>query len=163
MRRLDPNQRLAGLAAVVLPASMLLPWWQDPFLRVSQAGVGQLTFLEVALASVAAAVLVLLFGRAEGRAFHLPLSDGTLLAASGIWASFLVLFRMLDPPERSGRTGSSVIVTTDYGLRWGIALALAAAILLAVAGVRARRKHRRGEPESVAADADAAPTEELRG
>jgi hypothetical protein len=150
-RRLDPDQRLAGLAAIALGASIFLPWWRDPGLHVTLVGVRRLTFIEVALFLVAAAVLFLLLRRAEGKAFHLPLSDGTLIAAAGIWTCILVAFRMLDPPTRKVGT-----VTTDYGMRWGILFALASAALLAVAGMRTRRRHHRGQPEAVAADADAA-------
>jgi hypothetical protein len=152
-RGLDTEQRLAALAALVVAGSVFLPWWRDPVFGVTYAGVRRLTFLEVALVLVAVGVLALLFSRAEGGTFHLPLSDGTLLAASGVWGAFLVLFRMLDPPTRTIAGASH-----DYGLRWGILLALAAAVTLAVAGVQTRRRHHRGQPEAVAADADAAPT-----
>jgi hypothetical protein len=153
VRRLDPEQRLAAACALALALSVFLPWWSDPFLRATYVGVRRLTFVEVAIVLVAVSVLLLLVRRAEGKVFHLPLSDGTLIAASGAWASFLVLFRMLDPPTRTVRGA-----TTDYGMRWGLLVALLAAIALAVAGVRERRKHHRGEPEAVAADADATPT-----
>jgi hypothetical protein len=153
--RLDPEHRLAGIAALLLALSLFLPWWRDPnpVFGATYVGVRRLTFLEVSIFLVAAAVLALLARRAEGRVFHLPLSDGTLLAAAGGWAAFLVLFRMLDPPTRTIAGTSS-----DYGLRWGAFVALAAAVTLAAAGVRERRRHHRGEPESVAADADATPT-----
>jgi hypothetical protein len=150
---LDPDQRLAALAALVLGASIFLPWWRDPILRVSYVGMRRITFIEVAILLVALSVLALLLWRAERRSFHLPLSDGTLIAAAGCWASFLIVFRMLDPPSRT--VGG---VTSDYGLRWGAMLGLVAAVGLAAAGVRTRRRRHAGEPEAVAADADATPT-----
>jgi len=141
------------VAALALGGSLFLPWWRDPVFGISYVGVRRLTFLELAIFLIAASVLVLLLGRAERRAFHLPLSDATLIAAAGAWATFLVVFRMLDPPTRSiGQT------TRDYGLRWGALVGLASAVTLAVAGVRERRKRHPGEPESVAADADATAT-----
>lgn len=155
---LDSQQRLAGAAAVALAASIFLPWWRDPYLNISLIGFRRLSFLELAILLVAGAVLVLLLGRAERKAFHLPLSDGTLIAVAGIWSAFLVVFRILDPPTRTiGGT------TRDYGLRWGALLALASAVVLALAGIRERRKRHPGEPESVAADADATPTLPLPG
>jgi hypothetical protein len=150
---LDRDQRLAALAALALAGSLFLPWWRDPVFGVSYVGVRRLTFLEVALLLIALAVLVLLFRRAEGKVFHLPLSDGTLLAAAGMWASFLVVFRIIDGPTRKVGT-----MTRDYELRWGALIALGAAVTLAVAGVRERRKRHPGEREAVAADADATPT-----
>jgi hypothetical protein len=153
LKSLDPEQQLAGLAALALAGSIFLPWWRDPFLGVTYVGVRRLTFIELAIFLLAAAVVVLLFRRAEGKVFHLPLSDGTLIAASGFWGTFLVLFRMLDPPSRTVAD-----LSRDYDLRWGGLVALLAAVLLAVAGVRERRKRHPGEPEPVAADADATPT-----
>jgi hypothetical protein len=153
LRSLDAEQRLAALASAGLGASLFLPWWRDPVFGVSYVGVRRLSFLEVAIALVAVGVLVLLVRRAEGRHFHLPLSDATLIAASGVWAAFLVVFRMIDGPTRT--VGD---VTRDYELRWGAIIALAAAATLAVAGVRERRKRHPGEPEAVAADADATQT-----
>ena len=150
---LDPNQRLAALAASALSLSLFLPWWRDPLLGVSYVGVRRLTFLEVALVLVAGAVLVLLVGRAEKRAFHLPLADGTLIAVAGAWASLLVAIRMLDPPTRT-LTG----MTREYGVRFGVVLALLASLLLGAAGARMRHKQHPGRPEAEAADADATPT-----
>ncbi len=152
-RALDGSQRLAGAAALALAASIFLPWWRDPVFGISYIGFRRITFVELAILLVSAAVLALLLGRAERRAFHLPLADGTLIAAAGAWSAFLVVFRILDPPTRTlGR------MTHDYGLRWGALIALASALVLALAGVRERRKRHPGEPESVAADADATPT-----
>jgi hypothetical protein len=132
---------------------VFLPWWHDPFFDATYVGVRRLTFVEVALVMVAASVLMLVVRRAEGKIFHLPLSDGTLIAAAGAWSCFLVLFRMLDPPTRTVQR-----TTTDYGMRWGLLAALTGAIVLTVAGWRMRLKYHRGEPEAVAADADATPT-----
>jgi hypothetical protein len=157
--RLEPERRFAALAAAGLALSLFLPWWRDPVFGVSYIGLRRLTFLELALFAVAAAVGVLILRRAEGNTFHLPLSDGTLIAAAGAWASFLVVLRLLDPPSRTITSpGGAVQVTRDYGLRWGALFALASACLLALSGVRIRRRHHHGEPEAIAADADAMPT-----
>jgi hypothetical protein len=159
LRTLDAEQRLAAGAALALGASLFLPWWRDPFIGVTSVAVRRLSFVELAILLVAASVLALLVGRARRRSFHLPLSDGTLITAAGAWASFLVVFRILEPPSRSARPlRETVDVTRDFGLRWGALVALAAAITLAIAGVRTRRRRHAGEPEAVAADADATPT-----
>jgi hypothetical protein len=159
-RALAPEHRLAAVAALALGASIfLLPWWRDPVFGISYVGFRRLTFLELALLLVALSVLVLVWQRGEGRGFHLPLSDGTLIAAAGLWSAFLVLLRMLDPPTRTlHATGRHIELTRDYGLRWGLFVALTSAGALAVAGVRMRRRYHPGEPEAVAADADATPT-----
>jgi hypothetical protein len=146
-RALDRDQRLAAVGALGLVASMFLPWWRDPFPpELSYWAVNRFTFIELALVLVAGSVLAMLYGRAEGRGFHLPLSDATLVAGAGFWSGVLVLVRIADPPSRGG---------VDYGLRWGFLVALLAGGLLAFAGVRERRSHHRGQDEAEAADQDA--------
>ena len=149
-RTLPPDQRLAGLAALGVIASMFLPWWRDPLTGLSYWAVNRFTFVELALVLAAGSVLLFLYGRAEGRGFHLPLADGTLAAGAGIWCCLLVLARILDPPTRVLPDR-----TLDYELRWGFLIALASGVLLAVAGVRGRRRFHHGQSEALAADVDA--------
>jgi hypothetical protein len=152
-RTLDAEQRLAGIAALGIIVSLFTPWWRDPVFGLSHWAVNRFTWIELALMLVAGSVLLLLFRRAQGRVFHLPLSDGTLAAGAGLWCCVLVVVRAVDPPSRT--VGSQ---TFDYDRRWGILLCFAAGALLAFAGFRVRQRYHRGEPESVAADADAEPT-----
>jgi hypothetical protein len=153
---LDPDQRLAAGAAFALGASVFLPWWRDPLLDITYIGFRRLTFLEVAIVLTAGAVLVLLVRRAEGRVFHLPLSDATLIAAAGFWSLILLVIRVLDPPTRTAtRISDHVQVTRDYSMRWGIFIAFASAALLAFAGVQERHRRHGGQREAIAADEDA--------
>jgi hypothetical protein len=150
---LDSEQRLAGVAAAGILVSLFTPWWRDPVFGLSAWGINRITGAELSLVLVAGSVLLLLLRRAQGRVFHLPLSDGTLATGAGLWCCLLVIVRALDPPTRNV-SGHAL----DYDLRWGILLCLASGALLALAGLRGRRRHHRGQPESVAADADAQPT-----
>jgi hypothetical protein len=152
---LDREQRLAAVAATGIVLSMFTPWWRDPApLGLSHWAVNRFTFIELSLLIVAGSVLLLLYRRTQGRVFHLPLSDGTLAMGAGAWCCVLVIARILDPPTASLSNGA----TTNLDMRWGITLCLACAALLAFAGFEGRRKHHRGQPESVAADVDAQPT-----
>ena len=81
-RRLGPEQRAAGVAAILLIASTFGPF----------------SFVEAATVLVGAAVLALLSMRAEGREFHLPFGDGTGVAAAGAWAGLLIAVRIFDRP-----------------------------------------------------------------
>jgi hypothetical protein len=153
VRTLDPEQRLAGAAALGIFLSLFTPWWRDPVFGLSHWAINRITWIELSLILVSGSVLLLLVRRAEGRVFHLPLSDGTLGLGAGLWCCLLVIVRVLDPPTR--KVGGRAL---DYDMRWGVLLCLAASALLAFAGLRARRRYHRGEPESVAADADAQPT-----
>jgi hypothetical protein len=143
-RVMAADQRLVAMAALGLFGSMFLPWYVEtivttPFGQVHHENViafgGKFSFVEAAVLLVAAGVLVLLFARAERRPFHLPGGDGLVIMGAGIWCALLIFYRLLDTPHTS-HNGAQVI--TDVGLKWGIFIALAAAIGLAFAGSRVR-------------------------
>lgn len=146
--RLEAAQRLAAYAALAMVATMFLPWYSKSVTAIVTRGRDQalasrseglsawaaFSFVEAATILVAVSVLVLLFRRGEGRAFHLPGGDGTVIAVGGGWAAFLIFYRLLDQPaEETTRT-----LTTSYGLKWGIFFALGSALFLASAGLRLR-------------------------
>ena len=150
-RVLPSERRLAAAAAFGLFLTLFTPWYQEtviasgktPALRsasVSLTGWGAFSFVEAAVLLVAIAVLVLLFVRAEGKAFHVPGGDGVVIMAAGIWTAVLIVWRMFD---KEGTTGHGQYATTA-GIEWGIFVALGVAALLAYAGTRIRRAH---EPE----------------
>src|SRR5919202_6097407 len=102
-RRLGPDQRLVAYAALGLFLTMFLPWYQRTGTAPGQHGKIQklsdnlnafqaFSFVEAAVLLVAAAVLFLLFARAEGRAFHLPGGDGWAITAGGFWVEFLLVW-----------------------------------------------------------------------
>lgn len=141
---LGSEQRLAAGAALALVATMFLPWYSktDTVLvgnavkatQTSLSGIGAMSFVEAAVLLVSIAVLALLFARGEGRNFHMPGSDGAVVALAGAWAALLIFVRMLDKPGLSGTHR----ITATVGLEWGIFFALAAACLLAYSGWRMR-------------------------
>ncbi len=105
-RFLSPEQRVAGVAAPLLIVSTFGPF----------------SFVELAIALVGVAVLLLVRARADGRRFHLPFGDGTVIAAAGLWCAFLIVVRVLDRP-----LGQNL-------------LALGCALLLFLAGARERSR-----------------------
>jgi hypothetical protein len=142
-RALGPEQRLAALAAVALFVTMRLPWYQ--LQRVVKGTIeshdvtafGVFSFVEAAVLLVVVGVLFLLFQRAEGRGFHLPGGDGTVIFAAGIWTAFLLFFRVIDRPPGGGY---------PVGIAWGFFVAFVAAGFLAYAGARLRAAHRPEPP-----------------
>jgi hypothetical protein len=146
-RALPAEHRLCGVAALVLLATMLLPWYERSrgirvgsrveLVRDHQSALQAFSFVEAAVLLIALGVLALLFARGERRAFHLPGGDGTVITGAGAWAALLIVWRFFDKPGLGG--GISV------GLAWGIFFALAAAVGLALAGNRLRAA-RRPEP-----------------
>lgn len=138
-RALPPEGRLAATAALGLFATMLLPWYQVQSRAVNDSitAFGAFSFVEAAVLLVALGVLALLFARSERATFHLPGGDGTVVTAAGLWVAVLLLWRLFDKPNVAGAL---------VGVEWGIFVALAAAGLLAYAGVRMRRAARPPAP-----------------
>lgn len=140
-RALGPERRLAACASLGLFFALFLPWYQETVVSARHSASASLTgwasfsFAEAALLLVAAAVLTLLFERAEGRAFHLPGGDGGVITMAGAWACLLVVWRILDKP---GAHVSGTGAATS-GVEWGIFVALAVACSLTYAGDRIRR------------------------
>jgi hypothetical protein len=152
-RTLAPESRLAAGGALALFVSILLPWYQqkavvagrgEPLVSQNLSAFQVFSFVEAAVLLVAIGVLVLLFARAEGRAFHLPGGDGTVVMGAGLWIVLLLVWRLFDKP---GITTHGVAANT--GIQWGIFFALAAAGLLTYAGSR-MRSAARPEPPLVA-------------
>ncbi len=157
-----PNEsRLAAYASIGLFVTLFLPWYQVTLIApektallqsasASITGWGAFSFVEAAVLVVAAGVLILLFQRAEGRAFHLPGGDGGVIMAAGLWTCLLIVWRIFD---KQGATTKGPSATTS-GIEWGIFVALAAAAFLAYAGSRIRAAHR---PEPPLPGEDSAP------
>jgi hypothetical protein len=105
-RLLNAEQRAAAAAAVLLIVSTFGPF----------------SFVEAGELLLAGGVLALLFARAEGKRFHLPFGDGTVIATAGVWAGALIVARLFDRP-----LGQNL-------------LALGCAAILFLAGARERAK-----------------------
>ena len=138
------------MACVGLFLTLFLPWYQETVIAngvtslrsasSSLTGWGAFSFVEAAVLLVAAGVLVLLFVRAEGQAFHVPGGDGGVITAAGLWTCVLIVWRIFD---KEGTTRHGQIAYTS-GIEWGIFVALAVAAVLTYAGSRIRLAH---EPE----------------
>ena len=105
-RLLNFEQKVAAAGALLLVVSTFGPF----------------SFVEAAEVVIALGVLLLLRQRAQGKRFHLPFGDGTVVLAAGVWAGLLILVRLFDRP-----LGQNL-------------LALACAGVLAIAGAAERQK-----------------------
>ena len=143
-RALEREQRFAAVAAIGLFVSMFLPWYSktDTFIERGAAQSTQtslnafqaFSFVEAAVLLVSAGVLVMLFARAEGRAFQLPGGDGLIVIIAGGWSAVLIFYRLLDKPTLHGTQR----ITATVGVEWGIFVALLVALGLVYAGARIR-------------------------
>lgn len=157
-RALNRDRRTATLAALGVLATMFLPWYRrdtTAFVDGRPVSASQdlsafqvFTFVEAATLLVVAALLALLFARAEQRDFHLPARDGTLVCAAGVWTCLLIFYRQLDQPEPLAGAQASASV----GVNWGIFLAFLAAIVLAAVGFRMRVDEQGRHPPPVVRD-----------
>jgi hypothetical protein len=144
---LAPEQRLAAGCAMTLFITMFLPWYEkdvDALVKGklvhrsdTLSAFQAFSFVEAAVLLVAAGVLAMLFARAEGRRFHLPGGDGTVIMAAGIWVCVLVFIRQVDKPSAGG--GDQISATV--GVHWGIFVAFIAGLALTYAGYRLRQAH----------------------
>lgn len=144
---LAAEQRRVVLAAALVLVSMLLPWYSKTTNGFSKTGLSATheaklaifvpSFVEASIFLVAVAVLLLMFFRGEGSAFHLPFGDGIVVSAAGAWVGFLVFYRFIDQPG-GGKTNNLVY---SYDLSWGIFFGLLAAAFLIYAGTRLRLAH----------------------
>jgi hypothetical protein len=143
-RELEREQRLAAVASIGLFVSMFLPWYSktDTFIERGAAQSTQtslnafqaFSFVEAAVLLVSSGVLVMLFARAEGRAFQLPGGDGLIVMIAGGWSAVLIFYRLLDKPTLHGTQR----ITATVGVEWGIFVALLVALGLVYAGARIR-------------------------
>jgi hypothetical protein len=125
-RALNLEQRVASVAALLLLVSTFGPF----------------SFVEAAEVLIALGVLALLRARALGKRFHLPLGDGTAIAAAGLWAGLLIVVRLFDRP-----LGQNL-------------LALACCAILVLTGVRERAKR---PADDLPAEPVRTPGERFRG
>ncbi len=141
------EQRVAALAAVVLLATLFLPWYEKSYYDVENrayakdtlTGFGSADFVMASVVLVALGVLGLLWARGEDRGFHLPFGDGIVIMVAGGWAAVLIFYRVLDHPDVSGR-GATI------GIQWGVFIAFLAAAFLIYAGYRIHAAHRAEPP-----------------
>jgi hypothetical protein len=133
-RSLDSDERLAGVGALGLLVSLLLPWYGIPGSDgVVKTGLGSFGWIQLAIMVTIGAAFLLLYECSRGRVLPAPFREGTLLAACGGWAAVLVIFRMFDRP------GFDVAGLPSPNLRYGVFLGFAGACLLGFAGLRKRR------------------------
>jgi hypothetical protein len=151
-RELKPEQRRVALAALGLFVSMFLPWYDKTdtvvvhgaakATQTSLSAFQAFSFVEAAVLLVSAGVLVMLFARAEGRAFQLPGGDGAIVMLAGGWTALLIFYRLLDKPELQGNER----ITATVGVEWGIFMALLLALGVVFAGTRMRSLERPAPP-----------------
>ncbi len=168
-RVLGREQRWAALTAIGLFVSMLLPWYSktNTFVEHNAAHASQaslsafqaFSFVEAAVLLVSAGVLAMLFTRAEGRDFHLPGGDGTIVTIAGAWAALLIFYRLLDKPSLQGTQR----ITATVGVEWGIFIALLLALAMAYVGRRIRAGERGQPPLMRPRPRESPPTRSPRG
>jgi hypothetical protein len=146
-------ERLAVAGGAITIASLLLPWYRIPeATRFEKSGIGSFDFGEAALLLTVGAALALVIGAWRGHRPPLPMHEGTLVAVAGLWSALLITFLMIDRPQET-----IFEFPTDYGLRYGIFVALAGALTLAFAGLRVRRLELRREGAAAPGPTSASP------
>jgi hypothetical protein len=157
-RRLPTGYRHAALAAAGLVCALALPFYEKQAFELTDDGrlvsarenlsaFGVISFVEGAVMLVAAAVLALIVARARRVAFTPPGGDGTAIAAAGAWALALLVWRLFDKPDVTGRA-------VTVGVQWGWFVAVVVAAALLAAGWRLRDA---GSDSGVAGETEPGP------
>ena len=132
-----PAERLCALGAFVVVASLLLPWYGIRFSGgLSVTGLDRFGFAHAALLLTVGSAVALIARRIAGRALPRPLGEGALIALAGAWGSLLVLYLLLDKPEK-------LAGSTSIGLRLGGFVALGGTLAILAGGLRLHRERSR--------------------
>ena len=160
-RNLTPEHRYAAGAAIGLVLALFLPWYEKNAFVLTDDGrlVGArenlsafqvISYVEGAVILVAAGVLGLIYMRARRIAFRLPGGDGPAIAVAGAWALALLIWRLFDKPDVTGRA-------VTVGVQWGWFVAVVLATALVIAGLRLRAA-RAGRASDAASEPSASAT-----
>ena len=135
IRSLSAHERLAALGAVIVVASLFLPWYGVTLAGgLVKTAVGTFGLTEAALLLTVGSAVLLIVACSRGYSLPRPLNEGALLVAAGAWSALLIAYRILDRPDFELAGAGRV------GLRYGIFIALIGAGLLAAGGLRERRQ-----------------------
>jgi hypothetical protein len=135
IRSLSAHERLAALGAVIVVASLFLPWYGVTLAGgLVKTAVGTFGLIEAALLLTVGSAVLLIVACSRGYSLPRPLNEGALLVAAGAWSALLLAYRIMDRPDFELAGAGRV------GLRYGIFIALIGAGLLAAGGLRERRE-----------------------
>jgi hypothetical protein len=133
LTELPRDRQVAGLGALAVLASLLLPWYAPAVgVEVVKTGLSEPGFAHLALTLTVACALVLIFRAQRGFRVPPPLHEGTLLALAGAWSALIFVYLMIDRPDFEFLSFEAV------RLRYGIFVGLAGAVAMLVAGLRLR-------------------------
>ena len=127
MRRVRAGEIVAGVAGLVLLASLFLDWYSvspDVLFGASDRQVrgvdawGAFTIVDVLIAIVALLGIALAISQVVGRGPALPVALGVITTTLGLAASLLVLYRILNQP------GPNDVIDVAAGAWVGVAACL---------------------------------------
>jgi multisubunit Na+/H+ antiporter MnhB subunit len=126
---------------VALLVSLFLPWYEPDSLTAWQS----LAAIDVLLAFVAAAGVLLAIATATQGVPAVPIALSALVLLAGLFGVLLLLFRVLDLPDAAS------------GREWALWLGLAGAIGIVVGAAMAMRDERVVDPAPVEVESLPAP------
>lgn len=128
LRRLRAGEWITALGGAALLVALFLPWYDEG--AASPSGWESLAILDVILALIGVAAVMLVVVTAVQRSPALPIAMDSLLALAGLVALALLLFRIADLPGDA------------HGRELGLWLALGSALVLTVGAAIAMRDER---------------------
>ena len=134
LRRLRAGEWITGAAGALLLVSLFLPWYGEADADASVTAWETLAILDVVLALIAAAAVLLLFVTATQNVPGVPIAMTSLVALAGLIALVLVLIRVADLPDGA------------EGREWGLFIGLAGAVGIVGGAFVAMRDERLSPP-----------------
>ena len=125
LRRLRAGEWLAAAAGVVLIFSLTQPWYQPLLLTVpydSVTGFEVFSIIDILLVLAAAVGVALAILQATRTSPALPVAFAVLSVVTGILATLLVVFRLIDVPrndELESMDGASIALLATIALTAG--------------------------------------------
>jgi hypothetical protein len=135
-RALSPAERIVGAGVIAVGVSMLFPWYGLVFRGgLSVTGLDSFGFAHAALLITAGAAAFLVARNAAGHSLPRPLRTAELVIAAGVWAAALTAYLIADRPDQ-------LAGATEVQIRYGVFVALAGSLAIAVGGMRMRSERK---------------------
>jgi hypothetical protein len=130
-----PGVRLAAIGALVVFASLVLPWYGvslQLFQVITESGLSSFGAGALALVLTAAAALYLAVITARGYRLPRPLTGGGLMVAAGVWCAVLAALLTVETP-------AEILGIDTVETEFGPFVALGGAVAICIGGLRMRR------------------------
>jgi hypothetical protein len=149
--RLSNGERIAGISAILLFASMCLHWFGSKdfgelrLFSVDRTAWEALDYIPIILLITIVVTLAAVVLRSPDPAHKSPIPINAVVAILGVVSMSLILFRILHPPDFGSFREIWGTIAIEGTVQFPVFLALSAAAGITFGGCLAMREERRGQ------------------